>query len=45
VNVAAFEQAAADTLARAALEKNVVGHDDCGCAVRFKERVDVLQEV
>jgi hypothetical protein len=45
VDVALGEQLAADRLAGAALEEDVVGDDDGGAAVDLEERLDVLDEV
>jgi hypothetical protein len=45
VDVALGEQLAADGLAGAALEEDVVGDDDGGAAVDLEERLDVLDEV
>jgi hypothetical protein len=45
VDVALVEQLAADGLAGAALEQDVVGDDDGGAAVDLEQRFDVLDEV
>ncbi len=45
MDVASLEQPAADGLARATFEQDVVGHDDGGPAVHRQDRVDVLHEV
>ena len=45
MNVAALEELAADGLARAAFEQDIVGNDDSSAAIHFQEADDVLHEV